>query len=160
MSNAWSEPACCKRQRISISSLTDTSYEGHEAVPPRSLDELTDAACDCLEQYRERSMQDKLERTLVDKAVQQDNSSRLQALVARFEKAIQAHDARLAASTAALAALSEISGTAREAPALRHDHTAPLAAPSEISIPAFPTSYTLARNAPALRHEHTSALPL
>ncbi len=66
MYNAWSEPACCKRQRISIASLTDMSYEGHEAVQPRSLDELIDAACDRLEQYRERGMEDKLERMLVD----------------------------------------------------------------------------------------------
>jgi hypothetical protein len=87
------------------------SDEGHEAAPPRSFDELMDAAWECLEQYRERSVYDKLERELVDKAVQLDNSARLQALVAKFEKAIQAHDARLAVSTAALVALSPVSGT-------------------------------------------------
>jgi hypothetical protein len=74
MSNALSESSaphsCSKRQRISISSLTDMS---DEAALPHSVEDLIDTACDCLEQYRERSMDDKLERTLVDKAVQQDN---------------------------------------------------------------------------------------
>ncbi len=89
MSNAWSESpdshSSSKRQRICIFSLTDMS---DEAAPPRSLEELMNAACDCLEQFRERSMDDKLERTLVDKAVHQDSSALFQALVARFEKAI------------------------------------------------------------------------
>ncbi len=56
-----------------------------EAAQPPSLDELIDAACNCLqclEQYCKRRMDDTLVsclvRTLVDKAVQQDNSSRLQ----------------------------------------------------------------------------------
>jgi hypothetical protein len=127
---------------------------------------------------------------LLDKAITSSSSSRLQALVARFEKAIQAHDARLlAGSTAALAAFSVISitvystsdtlarneqalrhehtaelplyGTACEAPALCHDHAAPLAAPSERTLPEDAPFYpeTLARNAPALRHEHMVALP-
>jgi hypothetical protein len=142
------------------------SYEGHEAVPPRSLDELRDAACDCLEQYRERGMEDNLERTLVDKAVQQDNSSRLQALVARFEKAIEALAAfsdssipvfptsdTLARNAPALRHEHTVAlplyGTACEAPVFcRHDHAAPPAAPSEISLPEYgplyPTSDTLA----------------
>jgi hypothetical protein len=72
MFNAWSESSashsCSQRQRIILCSLTDMS---DKAAPPRSLDELIEAACDCLEQYRERSMDDKLERALVDKAVQQ-----------------------------------------------------------------------------------------
>jgi hypothetical protein len=72
MSNAWSESSashsCSQRQRIIISSLTDMS---DKAALPRSLHELIEAACDCLEQYHERSMDDKRERSLVDKAVQQ-----------------------------------------------------------------------------------------
>ncbi len=51
-----------------------------------------DAARDCLDQYRERSMDDTLERTMVDRAVKESNSSRLQALIERFEQAIQPHD--------------------------------------------------------------------
>jgi hypothetical protein len=188
MSNAWPEPACPKRQPISTSSLIDMSSESHEAVPPRSLEELMDAACDSLEQFRDRSMPDSVERNMLDKAITSSSSLRLQALVARFEKAIQAHDARLlAGSTAVLAAFSDSSitvystsdtlarnapalrhehtaalplyGTACEAPALHHDVAAPLAAPSELpeDAPFYPE--TLARNAPVLRHEHTAALP-
>jgi hypothetical protein len=105
MSNAWSESDShygSKRQRISISSLTDMS---DEAAPPRSFDELMDATCDCLEPYLERGMDDKVERKIQKNAFTESNSSRFQALVARFEKAIQTHDTRLAASTVALAAL-------------------------------------------------------
>ncbi len=85
-----------------ISSLTDMSDQGHEAAPPRSLAELMDAACDFLEQYRERGMPNTVERNMLDRTFTESNSSRLQALVARFEKAIQvhAHDARMAACTA------------------------------------------------------------
>jgi hypothetical protein len=137
MSNAWSEPACCERQRISISSLTDMSYEGDEAVPPHSLDELIGAAYDCLEQNRVSGMSDALKRILVEKAVQQDNSSRLQAHVARFIKAIQAHDARLLTASAAA-----------------------LAAVSDGSITVFPTSDTLARNAMNIRRHYHSTVPL
>jgi hypothetical protein len=115
------------------------SYEGHEAVaavPPCSLDELMDAAYDCLEQFRDRGMPDTVERNILDRAFTSNNSSRLLALVAKFEKAIQAHDARLLdASTAALAAFSDS------------------------SVPVHSTSDTLARNAPALRQEHAEAAP-
>jgi hypothetical protein len=112
------------------------SYEGHEAVPPCSLDELMDAAYDSLEQFRERGMPDTVERNMLDRAFTSNDSSRLRALVAKFEKAIQAHDARLLdASTAALAAFSYS------------------------SIHVHSTSDTLARNAPALRQEHVVALP-
>jgi hypothetical protein len=112
-------------------------------------------------------MEDMLESTLVDKAVQQDNSSRLKALVARFEKAIQAHDARLAASSGPvrpllLPFLKFLVPLAkpRVAPRPYGPSSWQVPAPSKISIPAFPILYALARNAPALRHEHTAALPL
>ncbi len=81
-------------------------------------------------------MDDSLAKKMVEKAFTERDSSRLQALDTRFEKAVQTHDARLAASTAVLAAFSEI------------------------SLPVHPISNTLACNAPALRHEHTVALPL
>jgi hypothetical protein len=57
---------------------------------------------------------------------------------------------------------STVPGTACEAPALRHDHVAPLAAPSELSLPEDGPLYpdTLAHNAPASRHGHTVALQL
>ncbi len=45
-------------------------------------------------------MPDIFERTMFDKAIEESNSSRIQALVARFEKAIQTHDARLGGGAA------------------------------------------------------------
>ena len=74
---------------MSISSLIDMPYEGHEAVLPRSFDEWTDAAFDCLEQYRARGMPDSLATKMVEKAFAEQDSNRLQALVAKFEKAIR-----------------------------------------------------------------------
>jgi hypothetical protein len=123
---------------MSISSLIDMPYEGHEneAVPPVSLlDELMHAAYDCLQQFRARGMPDTVERSVLDKAFTestQSNSPRLRALISRFEKAIQAHDARLLHAS--------------------HD-TAALAAFSGSSIPVYSTSDTLAR------HEDAEALP-
>jgi hypothetical protein len=91
-------PSCSKRQQIRISSLTDMSDGGHEAAPPRwtrlgivSENRIMRGAW--------------TPKNLRKKGFTDSNSSRLQALVAKFEKAIQAHSARLAASTAALAAL-------------------------------------------------------
>jgi hypothetical protein len=100
------------------------SYESHESVPPRSFNEWMDAACDGLDQFQREEQNRFLCDKMVEKAFAERDSSRLQALIARFEMAIQAHDACLAANTAAFAALSEISGTACEAPALRHSHMA------------------------------------
>jgi hypothetical protein len=92
---------------------------------------------DCLQRYCERSIPGySLATKMVEKAFTDQDSNRLQALVAKFEKAIQDSDARLADSTAALAAFSDS------------------------SITVHSTSDTLARNAPVLRHEHTAALPL
>jgi hypothetical protein len=138
MSNACSESACCKHQQMSISSLIEMSHEAHEAVPPRSFDEWTDAAIDCLQQDRERGIPESeasLATKMIERAFAEQDSNRLQALVAKFEKAIQDYDARLSASTAALAAFSNS------------------------SIPVHSTSDTIARNAPALRHEDAEALP-
>ncbi len=136
MSNACSEPesAWCTHQRMSVSSLIEMPIqEGHEAVPPRSFDEWTDAAFDCLQRYCERSIPGySLATKMVKKAFTDQDSNRLQALVAKFEKAIQDSDARLADSTAALTAFSNS------------------------SIPVHSTSDTIA---PALRHEDAEALP-
>jgi hypothetical protein len=54
--------------------------------------------------FCERDMPDSLERTFIKSAYKKGDSSRLQALVAKYEKAIQTYDARLAAATAASAA--------------------------------------------------------
>jgi hypothetical protein len=67
--------------------------DGHqnEFVPPISLlDELMDAAYDCLQQFRARDMPDTIERSMLDKALTESNPPRLRALLSRFEKAIQA----------------------------------------------------------------------
>jgi hypothetical protein len=77
---------------MSISSLIDMPYEGHEAVPPRSFDEWTDAAFDCLQRYCERGIPgSSLATKMVEKPFTDQDSNRLQALVAKFETAIQAH---------------------------------------------------------------------
>jgi uncharacterized protein involved in propanediol utilization len=63
---------------------------------------------------------------MFDRTIKERNSSRLQVLVARFEKAIQTHDARLAASAATLAALSwniQERSIGREAPAAENAAT-------------------------------------
>jgi hypothetical protein len=60
-----------------------------------------DAACDCLEQFRDRGMPDSVERNMLNTAITSSSSSRLQALVARFKKAIQAHEKKAIQAQAA-----------------------------------------------------------
>jgi hypothetical protein len=97
------------------------------------FDELLDAACDCLDLYSERGMPNTCEILMFERTIKERNSSRLQVLVARFEKAIRTHDANLAASAATLAALSwniQERNIGREAPAA--ENAAPVIS-SEIS---------------------------
>jgi hypothetical protein len=61
---------------MSISSLIDMPYEGHEAVTPRSFDEWMDAAFDCLQQYRERAIPElSLATKMVEKAFAEQDST-------------------------------------------------------------------------------------
>ena len=112
-----------------------------------------DAAWNCLrEQNHERGMDaEVLAKKRVDRAFTDSNSSRLQALVAKFEKAIQAHHAHLAASMAALAALSPVtySENIQERDIV---HEAPPAAENAAPFLTSEISTDSAREAPALNH--------
>jgi hypothetical protein len=105
----------------------------------------------------EQGLADTVKINMLNRAFADSNSSRLQSCVptldARFEKAtgIQAHDARLADTTAAIATLSPVTKRYRQQK-LEIQHLPPVLS-SEIST-------NTALEAPAFRHENTVALSL
>jgi hypothetical protein len=60
------------------------------------------SASDLLDQFRERGMPDTIQRKVLDKTYEANDLAKLKDLVARFEAAIQNHDAKLAAAQTAL----------------------------------------------------------
>jgi hypothetical protein len=75
------------------------------ATPPvDDIDDLAMAATDLLNQYRKKGMDDQVQRSIVKKTFEADNLEKLEGLIAKFEAAIQVHDANLAAAHAALEA--------------------------------------------------------
>jgi hypothetical protein len=66
------------------------------------IDDLALSASDLLDQFRERGMPDTIHRRILDTAHQTNNLEKLKDLVARFQAAVQNHDAKLAAAQTAL----------------------------------------------------------
>jgi lysyl-tRNA synthetase class II len=66
------------------------------------IDDLAMAASDLLDQFRKRGMDDAIQRSVVKKTFKEENLEKLRELVAKFEAAIQDHDAEVAAAQAAL----------------------------------------------------------
>jgi hypothetical protein len=57
-----------------------------------------------LDPFRDRGMEDSIQRSIVKKTFEADNLEKLNCLIAKFKADIQAHDAKVAAAQAALAA--------------------------------------------------------
>ncbi len=70
--------------------------------PVVDIDDLAMAATDLLDLFRERGMDDSVQRKLVGRALDSESVEKLKGLIAKFEAAIQAHDAKVAAAQAAL----------------------------------------------------------
>jgi hypothetical protein len=66
------------------------------------VDELAMSASELLNQYRKRGINDDIERRVLNNTHEARNLERLKGLVAKFEAAIQAHDAEVAAAHTAL----------------------------------------------------------
>ncbi len=75
------------------------------ATPPvDDIDDLAMAATYLLDQFRKRGMDDSVQRSSAKKTFETDIMEKLKGLIAKFEVAIQAHDAEVAATNAALEA--------------------------------------------------------
>ncbi len=77
------------------------------------LDDINDLALeasDLLDQFRDRSMHDTIQRKDVDKTYDAHNLEKLKDLVAKFKEAIQAHDVKVRAAQAALGAREFMDG--------------------------------------------------
>ncbi len=71
-------------------------------LPDLDIDDLAMAATDLLDQFRDRGMDDSVQRKLVGRALDAESVEKLKGLIAKFEAAIQAHEAKVAAAQAAL----------------------------------------------------------
>jgi hypothetical protein len=62
------------------------------------------AVSDLLDPFRDRGMNVAIQRTIVNRTLEANNLEKLKGLIAKFEPAIQAHDAKVAAAQATLSA--------------------------------------------------------
>jgi hypothetical protein len=65
---------------------------------------LTLTASDLLDQFRKRGMDDVIQRSIDKRTLEAVKLEKIKGLIAKFEAAIQAHDAEVAAATSALEA--------------------------------------------------------
>jgi hypothetical protein len=92
-------------QRVRVSSLLNCVLMLDGYTPPIvDIDDLAMEATDLLDQFRKRGMEDSVQRKLVGKALDLESVEKLKGLIAKFETAIQAHNAEVAAAHAALEA--------------------------------------------------------
>jgi hypothetical protein len=103
MSCKWPNEPACKRVRLSNLLNGVIIFDG-TTPPVVDIDDLVMATIDLLDQYRKRGMDDSVERSIVKQTFEADNIEKLKGLIAKFEAAIQAHDAEVAAARAALGA--------------------------------------------------------
>jgi hypothetical protein len=71
-------------------------------LPDLDIKDAAMAASGLLDQFREMGMDDSIQRTLAKKNIEADILERLKRLIVKFDRAIQAHDAKVAAVQAAL----------------------------------------------------------
>ncbi len=97
MSSKWPNEA-----RVQVSNLLNCTIMCDGETAFYDVDDLAMTACALLDQFRKRGMPDTIHKRVLDTAHQTNNLEKLKGLVARFEAAIQIHDAEVAAAQAAL----------------------------------------------------------
>jgi hypothetical protein len=106
MSCKWTNESACRRVRVSNQFNCVVMFDG--ATPPVldnvDIDDLPMATSDSdlLDQFRDRRMEDSIQRLIVKHTFEADNLENLKGMIAKFEAAIQARDAKVAAAHAAL----------------------------------------------------------
>jgi hypothetical protein len=78
-------------KRLRIDHLIHISSD--EAAPPPTLDDLMDSACNRLELCRDRGIAVGPETIMIEKAMNEGNTARLENLIARLEARLRKHDA-------------------------------------------------------------------
>ena len=90
--------------RVQVSNLLNCAIMCDVDFSFYDADELALLASDLLDQFRDRGMDDSVQRKLVGRALDAESVEKLRDLVAKFKAAIEAHDAKVAKAQAALAA--------------------------------------------------------
>jgi hypothetical protein len=99
MSSKWPNEA-----RVQVSNLLNCVIMCDVDLSFYDVNDLAMMASDFLDQFRKGGMPDSIHRRVLDTAHQTNNLEKLKGLVTRFEAAIQAHDAEVAAAQVALSA--------------------------------------------------------
>ncbi len=107
MSCKWPDEPACKRVRIS--NLLTSTVMLDEAML-LDIDELVMSASELLDQYQKRGKNNTIYRRVFEKTCEANDLEKLKGLVAKFEAAIQDHDAEVAAAHTALVAHECING--------------------------------------------------
>jgi hypothetical protein len=99
MSGKWPSEA-----RVQVSNLLNRVIMCDLDFSFYAVDDLALMASDLLDQFRKRGMPDAIQRKVLDKIYEPKDLAKIKDLVARFEAAIQTHDAEVATAQAALSA--------------------------------------------------------
>ena len=90
--------------RVQVSNLLNCAIMCDVEFSFYDVDDLALLASDLLDQFRDRGMNETIQRRVLDTAHQTNNLEKLRGLVAKFKASIEAHDAKVAKAQAALAA--------------------------------------------------------
>ena len=90
--------------RVQVSNLLNCAIMCDVEFSFYDVDDLAMLAADLLDQFRDRGMNETIQRRVLDTAHQTNNLEKLRGLVAKFKASIEAHDAKVAKAQAALAA--------------------------------------------------------
>ena len=88
--------------RVQVSNLLNCAIMCDVEFSFYDVDDLALLASDLLDQFRDRGMNETIQRRVLDTAHQTNNLEKLRGLVAKFTASIEAHDAEVAAAQAAL----------------------------------------------------------
>jgi hypothetical protein len=120
-------------KRLLFDSLIHMSDEATPPQAPPCIHDLMDSACDCLDLCRDRGLEVGPETKMIEIAIGERNSARLQKLIARVEAKIRKHDAAsVCASSASPVSAAIEPNTSSEAEIQNRiqTHNADLASPA------------------------------
>ena len=122
-------------KRLRIDHLIHMSEEA-----PPTLDDLMDTACDLLDSCRDRGIDIGPEKIMIERAMTEGNSARLETLIARIKAKIQKSDAASIGASSASLGSAAIEPYTSSVPAQSHNSipTYNAGLPSLATLPAIP----------------------
>ena len=114
MSSTWSRNESNDCKRVHVSNLLNSTTMMEQDTAFLDIDDVAMMAAGLLDQFRDRGMNDTLQRNVANRALDQNNLEKLRSLVAKFKADIRAHDAKVAEAQLALSGAAGSEGCEAE----------------------------------------------